>query len=263
MVQLAANLTLMFTEMAFLERFDAAARAGFRAVECQFPYAFDAADIKAALTEAGLAQVLINMPPGDWDAGERGIACHPDRVDEFRDGVTRALDYAHALGCRKIHCLSGLIPAGLDPADARAVYVENLRHAAAQLAPAQMELLIEPINTTDMPGYFLTGTAQALAVITDVGASNIALQYDMYHMHIMEGRLAETLKRHLGAIGHIQIADAPGRHEPGTGEIDFAALLPLLDRIGYTGWVGCEYVPAAGTQDGLGWASAYLTCAKP
>ncbi len=256
MPKFAANLSLLFTEAPFLERFGLAAGAGFTGVEFLFPYEFDAADIAARLAAHDLTQVLFNLPPGDWAAGERGIACLPDRVREFRDGVARALDYAKALACPRLHCLAGFMPPGADPLEARQTYIENLRSAASTLRDDGIQLLIEPINTRDMPGYFLTGTGQALDVIAGVGADNIALQYDCYHMHIMEGRVAETIARHLDKIAHIQIADAPGRHEPGTGEIDYPALFTHIDQIGYTGWVGCEYKPKTTTAESLMWFRA-------
>lgn len=253
MPRFAANLSLLFTELPFLDRFAAASAAGFSAVEFMFPYAFDAAEIRARLDATGLELVLFNIAPGDWDAGERGIAILPDRADEFRASIDQALSYARQLRCTRLHCLAGIIPDGADPPALRSRYIENLRHAASACAPDGVTLLIEPINTRDMPGYFLHHTAAAAAIIAEVGAPNLKLQYDAYHMHIMEGRLTETIAALLPLIGHVQIADAPGRHEPGTGEIDFPGLFAQLDRIGYAGWVGCEYRPAGNTQAGLDW----------
>ncbi len=253
MPKFAANLSMLFTELPFLDRFEAAAQAGFKGVEFLFPYEFETSVLAARLHDNGLAQVLFNMPPGDWDKGERGIACLPDRREEFRAGVDKALTYARALECSQIHCMAGILPADRDAKLAREAYVENVRYAAEKLASHNIELLIEPINTQDMPGYFLSGTRQALDVIAEVDLPNVRLQYDCYHMHIMEGALATAIERHLPAIAHIQVADSPGRHEPGTGEIDYPTLFKHLDAIGYAGWVGCEYRPKAGTLDGLGW----------
>ncbi|NIC42013.1 hydroxypyruvate isomerase [Aquabacterium sp. A08] len=257
----AANLSLLFTDRPFLDRFAAAARAGFRAVECQFPYDWPAAEIAQRLHAHGLQMVLHNLPAGDWAAGDRGIACHPDRVAEFRQGVPQALACARALGVPRLNCLAGLLPAGVDPAQAQATLVDNLRFAAQALAEHGLTLLVEPINTRDLPGFFLSRTDAALALIEAVGAPNLKLQYDIYHAQRMEGELAATLQRCLPHLGHVQLADNPGRHEPGTGEIHFGFLLRWLDQIGYSGHVGCEYHPAqagpGGTEAGLGWLQAF------
>jgi hydroxypyruvate isomerase len=253
MPRFAANLTMLFNEVPFLDRFERAAKAGFQAVEFLFPYDFDATEIRRRLDEHRLTLVLHNLPAGDWNAGERGIACHPDRVDEFRQGVTRAIEYAKALGVSQLNCLAGKAPPGVDEASLHRTFVANLRHAAAELDQAGMRLLIEPINTFDIPGFYLTRTAQALAILDEVGADNAFVQYDLYHAQRMEGELAATLQRHLSRIGHVQLADNPGRHEPGTGEIGYAFLFAHLDRIGYGGWVGCEYKPATTTESGLAW----------
>lgn len=253
MPKFAANLTMLFNELPFLDRFEAAARAGFEAVEFLFPYAFPAAQIQERLYRHGLKLVLHNLPAGDWDAGERGIACHPDRIGEFRDGVGRAIGYAQALGVGQLNCLAGKAPAGVDPAVAHATLVENLRFAAAALGEAGLKLLIEPINTIDIPGFFVNRTAQALQILDEVGAANAFLQYDLYHAQRMEGELAATLEKHLPRIAHVQLADNPGRHEPGTGEVNYAFLFRHLDRIGYAGWIGCEYKPATTTEAGLHW----------
>ena len=253
MPKFAANLTLMFTEAPFMERFALARRHGFEAVEFLFPYAFAAADIAQQLARHRLQLVLHNLPAGDWAAGERGIACDPQRVDEFRAGVALALEYALALGAQQLHCLAGIVPPGADRAAIGALYLDNLRYAAAQLAPHGLRLLIEPINTFDMPGYFLTGTAQAAAVIAEAGAPNLFLQYDIYHMQRMEGELAATIAARLPLIAHMQLADAPGRHEPGSGAIDFRTLFAQIDALGYEGWIGCEYIPLGDTAAGLGW----------
>lgn len=259
MPKFAANLTMLFTEVPFLDRFEAAARAGFTAVEYLFPYDFAASDLTARLQQHGLTQVLHNLPAGNWGAGERGIACLPDRVDEFKAGVARAIDYARALHCPQVNCLAGIVPAGVSQAEAHATFVGNVRYAAEQLSAAGIRLLIEPINTRDIPGFFLTTTKQALAVIAEVeaggtvAAGQVAVQYDVYHMQIMEGDLAKTIERHLPQIGHMQIADPPLRNEPGTGEINYRFLLNHIDRLGYTGWIGLEYKPAGRTEDGLHW----------
>jgi hydroxypyruvate isomerase len=257
MPRFAANLTMLFNEVPFLERFERAAKAGFEAVEFLFPYPFAAADIKARLDANGLKLVLHNLPAGNWDAGERGIACHPDRVDEFRAGVGQAIEYARALGVPQLNCLAGKAPAGVDDAVLRATFVANLKHAAGELKKAGLKLLIEPINTYDIPGFYLNRTAQALAILDEVGADNAFVQYDIYHAQRMEGEIAATLQKHLARIGHVQLADNPGRNEPGTGELNWAFLFAHLDRIGYGGWIGCEYKPATTTEAGLGWRQAF------
>jgi hydroxypyruvate isomerase len=262
MPKLAANLTMLFGEVDFLERFEAAAAAGFTAVEYLFPYAYEPQALTAKLRDHGLEQVLHNLPAGNWAGGERGIACLPDRVDEFKSGVAQAIKYATALDCDRVNCLAGIPPASVDAAAARETFVRNLRYAAPLLGSAGITLLIEPINTRDVPGFFLNGTAQAIEIIDAVGSDNLQLQYDIYHMQIMEGNVAQTIERHLPRIGHIQLADVPGRHEPGTGAIDFPSLLAQIDRLGYDGWIGCEYVPAAGTAAGLAWAAPYLHQAR-
>ena len=249
----AANLSMLFTEAPLLERFERAARAGFTAVELQFPYDTSAEQLQQALFRNKLTLVLHNLPAGDWAAGERGIACHPDRVEEFRKGVDTALAYAAVLGAPQLNCLAGIRPANVPVETARRVLVDNLRFAAARLKAQGLKLLIEPINTHDLPGFFLHGTRQALDLIEEVGADNLFLQYDAYHMQRMEGDLAHTLAANMEKIAHLQIADNPGRHEPGTGEINFDFLFAHLDRLGYPGWVGCEYKPATTTEAGLGW----------
>jgi hydroxypyruvate isomerase len=257
MPRFAANLTMLFNEVPFLDRFERAARAGFDAVEFLFPYAFPAAEIKTRLDAHGLKLVLHNLPAGDWDAGERGIACHPDRVAEFRAGVGRAIEYATTLGVPQLNCLAGKAPAGVDDAALRATFVDNLKFAAAELKKAGLKLLIEPINTYDIPGFWLNRTAQAVAILDEVGADNAFVQYDVYHAQRMEGEIAATLEKQRARIAHIQIADNPGRHEPGTGELNWAFLFAHLDRIGYRGWIGCEYKPATTTEAGLGWRQAF------
>ncbi|HSV81253.1 MAG TPA: hydroxypyruvate isomerase [Ramlibacter sp.] len=253
MPRFAANLSMLFTELPFLDRFAAARAAGFGAVEYLFPYEHPKQELAARLREHGLKQVLHNLPAGDWDAGERGIACHPNRVLEFRAGVAQAIEYAHALDCPQLNCLAGKLPAGVIPEAAHATLVANLRFAAAELGAAGLRLLIEPINPFDIPGFFLTRTDQALALMDEVGADNLLLQYDIYHAQRTEGELAGTLSRHLARIGHIQLADNPGRHEPGTGEINYPFLFRHLDALGWKGFIGCEYKPKTNTVDGLGW----------
>jgi hydroxypyruvate isomerase len=259
MPRFAANLTMMFNERPFLERFAAAAQAGFKGVEYLFPYEHDKSALKQALADNGLAQVLHNLPAGNWQTGERGIACHPDRVKEFNEGVDRAIDYATALGCSQLNCLAGMPPAGADPADVRATFVGNLQRAASKLKAAGIRLLIEPINTRDIPNFFLSHTAQAIEIIRAVGSDNLFLQYDVYHMQIMEGDLTKTIERQLPQIAHMQVADPPLRNEPGSGEINFTNLFRAIDKLGYTGWIGCEYKPAGKTEDGLGWYEPYRT----
>lgn len=258
MPKLNANLSMMYNEVDFIDRFDAAARAGFRGVEFLFPYAFGRDAIAERLARNGLEMVLFNMPPGDWNAGDRGLACDPARRGEFQDTVGVALEWAVALGCRQLHCMAGLRPRGVNDAAMRTAYVENLRHAARAAAAHGVDVLIEAINDRDIPGFYLNTSAQAVDVLHYVGEPNVRFQYDIYHMQIMEGDLAPTIEACLPHIGHMQLADTPGRHEPGTGEINYDFLLGHIDRLGYTGWIGCEYRPAGRTEDGLGWAAPYL-----
>ncbi len=253
MTKFAANLSMLFNEVPFLDRFESAAKAGFKAVEFLFPYAYTVEEIRQRLDANGLELVLHNLPAGDWDAGERGIACHPDRVSEFREGVGKAIIYATALGVKQVNCLAGKAPAGVSAAVLRQTFVDNLRFAAAELKKAGLRLLIEPINTFDIPGFYLNLTAQAVEILDEVGADNAFVQYDIYHAQRMEGELAATAQKYLSRIGHVQLADNPGRNEPGTGEINYPFLFAHLDRIGYTGWIGCEYKPKAETAAGLGW----------
>lgn len=252
MPKFAANLTMLFCELDFLDRFEAAAAAGFEAVEFLFPYAYDPMQIRELLDRHRLKLVLQNLPAGNWSVGDRGIACLPDRIDEFRAGVRKAIEYSTKLGCLRLNCLAGIVPDSGDVTSLRSVFVENLTFAAMQCESVDISLLIEPINTTDIPHFFLTGTQQAVGIIRDVG-HGLKLQYDTYHMQIMEGNLARTIEMNRDLIGHIQIAENPGRHEPGTGEIDFDFLFSFLDKIGYPGWVGCEYRPEALSQDSLAW----------
>lgn len=256
MPRLAANLSMLFTEVPFLDRFAAAAASGFRGVEFLFPYEYAPAELKERLDAHGLTQVLFNMPPGDWDGGERGLAALPGREGEFRDGVVEALRYAEALGCRRLHVMAGVVPAGADRAELEATYVRNLRHAAAEAAKIGRILTIEPINPIDMPGYFLTTQADARRFVglADVQYDNLTVQLDFYHCQMTEGGLARALDAQWGILGHVQVAGMPDRHEPDSGEMDVGWLLDRLDALGYDGWVGCEYRPRAGTAEGLAWA---------
>jgi len=256
MPRFAANLSMMFNEVSFTERFARAADAGFAAVEYLFPYAQRPGDLARLLQEHGLEQALFNLPPGDWDAGERGLACLPGREVEFAASVDTALEYASALDCPRLHCMAGIVPAGVDRAVAEACYVSNLRYAAARCADAGRTLLIEPINSRDMPGYLLSRQDHAQRIIEQVGADNLRLQFDVYHCQIMHGDLTRHIETLQPLIGHVQVADVPERHEPGSGEINFAHVFQTLDRVGYDGWVGCEYRPAGITEDGLDWREA-------
>ncbi|MES2113682.1 MAG: 2-oxo-tetronate isomerase [Pseudomonadota bacterium] len=256
MPRFAANLTMMFNEVAFPQRFAAAARAGFDAVEFLFPYEYTSDRVAGWLRESHLCNVLFNLPPGDWAAGERGIAALPGREAEFRVGVECALDYALAMGTPRLHMMAGLIPAGADLQAMEACYLENMRYAARALAPHGIELLIEPINGRDMPGYFLQTQARAHALREMAGEPNVKVQMDFYHAQIVEGDLATTLRRHVAGIGHVQVAGVPDRHEPDQGEVNYGYLFQLLDELGYAGWVGCEYRPRGRTEDGLGWLRA-------
>ncbi|MDF2999166.1 MAG: hyi [Xanthobacteraceae bacterium] len=253
MPRFAANLTMLYNEVPFLDRFEKAASAGFAGVEYLFPYDFAAEDLVARLKANGLKQVLHNLPAGNWGAGERGIAIFPDRVEEFRAGVDKAITYATALGCPQVNVLAGIVPTGADKAELHKTFVENLKYAAPRIKDAGLKLLIEPINTRDIPGFFLNYTKQAKDIIAEVGSDNLFIQYDIYHMQIMEGDLARTIEANLSQIAHIQLADNPGRNEPGTGEINYNFLFRHLDAIGYAGWVGCEYKPKGDTTAGLGW----------
>ena len=256
MPRFAANLTMLFTEVPFLDRFALASQAGFEAVEFLFPYTFEKKTLVEALHSNGLKQVLHNLPAGNWDAGERGIACHPDRIHEFRSGLDTAIDYATALACPQLNCLAGKLPDGVTSAQAHETLVANLQFAAQKLKSANIKLLMEPINTFDIPGFFLNRMDQAKAIIDEVGSDNLFIQYDLYHAQRVEGELAANAKKYLTHIGHIQLADNPGRNEPGTGEMNYPFLFKYLDKIGYAGWIGCEYKPATTTQAGLGWIKA-------
>lgn len=254
MPKFAANLSFLFPDASFAARFDRAAAAGFSGVEYLFPYDWPAEQLAGWLQAAGLEQVLFNLPPGDWAAGERGLACLPGRQDEFAEGLGRALAYAEVLGCKRVHCMAGLRPTGLPEAMLEACYIANLRLAAERFATIGATVLIEPINSrVDMPGYWLDDVNKAFRLLRAVDRDNVKVQLDLYHAQIIQGDLARTIEAHLPDIAHIQIADNPGRHEPGTGEIHYPYLFALLDRLGYAGWVGCEYKPRAGTEAGLSW----------
>jgi hydroxypyruvate isomerase len=258
MPRFAANLSMMYTEHAFLDRFAAAAKDGFTAVEYLFPYEHPAAELASRLKAAGLRQVLFNAPPGDWAANERGLACLPGREEEFRAGVRRALDYAGTLACPRIHVMAGLMPAGAERAVLRRTYLDNLAWAAAQAAERRVDVLIEPINTRDVPGYFLNRQDDAHAIVAEVGAANLKVQMDLYHCQIVEGDVAMKLRRYLptGRVGHIQIAGVPQRHEPDIGELNHAFLFDVIDELEFDGWVGCEYRPHGPTSQGLRWLAA-------
>ncbi len=256
MPKLAANLSMMFGELPFPGRFEAAAKAGFSAVEYLFPYDFDPHDIRGWLDRFDLAQALFNAPPGDWDAGERGIACLPGREDEFADGIEKALAYAAVLGNRRIHVMAGLVPEALAYEEARICYVQNLRHAARVAQRAGLTILVEPINTIDMPGYFVNYQEDGVALIEQIGESNVRLQFDCYHCQMMQGNVVATFRKLQSYIDHVQIAGVPGRHEPNVGELNYPYVLSQIDASGYQGFVGCEYKPSTTTLDGLGWISS-------
>lgn len=254
MPKFAANLSMLFTEAPFIERFSLAHAAGFTGVEYLFPYPWPVEALQERLEESHLRQVLFNLPPGDWEAGERGVACLPDRVEEFREGVANAITYARALGCNRVNCLSGLRPPELEYGLAWQTLQANVRWAAEELEKCGITLCLEAINSrVDMPGFFLDHSQKAVDLITEIGSENVKLQYDIYHMQIMEGDLVRQLERLMPWIGHIQFADNPGRHEPGTGEINFPNVFSALDRFGYQGWVSAEYRPSQETVDTLGW----------
>lgn len=265
MPRFAANLSMLYNDVDFPERFAAAARDGFQAVEYLFPYAYTPGQLAALLKEHGLQQVLFNAPPGDWNAGERGLACLPGREAEFRAGIAQAIGYAQALDCARIHVMAGLVPPDADAAAIRATYIANVRHAAGLAAPHGIQILLEPINGRDMPGFFLSRQDQAHALLAEIGRPNVKVQMDLYHCQIVEGDLAMKIRQYLptGNIGHFQIAGVPERHEPDVGEINHSYLFQLLDSLGWDGWIGCEYRPARGaaahaTTDGLGWLKPWL-----
>lgn len=257
MPRFAANLSMMYGEHPFLERFAAAAKDGFTAVEYLFPYEYPAQELKAQLEGNGLTQILINAPPGDFVAGERGIASIPGKEDTFRRGMGAALAYAQTLDCPRVHVMAGLEPQGVDRKAMRDTFIDNLAWAVELAAPAGIALLIEPINTRDMPGYFLNRQDDAHAIVQEIGSSTLKVQMDLYHCQIVEGDVTMKLRKYLQPgdtrVGHIQVAGVPDRHEPDQGEVDYAYLFGVIDELGYDGWIGCEYRPRAGTSEGLGW----------
>jgi hydroxypyruvate isomerase len=253
-----ANLTMLFKEVDFLDRFERAAEEGFKAVEFLFPYEWDKDELKDRLDSNGLEMVLHNLPAGQWGAGERGLACLPDRVAEFREGVALAIEYATALGCPRLNCLAGIPPVTLTHEEKQEALVSNVRYAAEETQKAGIKLLIEALNSQDMPGFCLGSTKQVVDLLKEVDHPNAFIQYDIYHMQIMEGNLTRTIGQYIEKIGHMQLADVPGRHEPGTGEINFGNLFRAIDEMGYDGWIGCEYNPSGSTEAGLGWVKKYL-----
>jgi hydroxypyruvate isomerase len=258
MPRFAANLSMMFNELPFMDRFAAAAKAGFKGVEFLFPYEYPAAEIRKRLNDNGLALALFNMPPGDWSKGERGLASLPGRQGEFRDGVKQALDYAGALGGKLVHCMAGIVPSGVPQVTAASLYAANLAWAAEHAMAAGVKLVIEPINHRDMPGYFLNTQAQGAAVVEAIGRDRLGLQFDVYHVQTTEGDITKRMEQYMPVIAHMQIADVPARNEPGTGEIGWAFVFRRIDELGYRGWVGCEYRPAAETLAGLGWRDRFV-----
>ena len=262
MPRFSANLTMLFTDVDFLDRFERAAQAGFKGVECQFPYQWERDELAEKLDKYGLELVLHNLPAGDFAAGERGIACLPGREGEFQEGVGLAIEYAKALRCPRLNCLVGLTPKEVPAEKVHQTLVDNLRFAATALEKEGIPLLVEALNKYDFPGFYLTKTRDVLQLFEEVNHANLRLQYDIYHMQVMEGNLTRTILDNLGRIAHIQLADNPGRHEPGTGEINFTNLFQFIDEAGYTGWLGCEYKPTSVTEDGLEWIKPYLKGGK-
>jgi hydroxypyruvate isomerase len=252
-----ANLSMMFNEVPFLDRFEAAAKAGFQAVEYLFPYEHPAAELRKRLDDNGLRQVLFNMSPGDWGKGERGLASLPGRVGEFRDSVKQAVEYANALGCDLVHCMAGIVPAGVSRDTAASLYAANVAWAAEIAHPAGVKLVLEPINHRDMPGFFLNTQAQGAAVVEAIGRDRVGLQFDIYHCQVTEGDITKRMEAHMPVIAHMQIADVPGRNEPGTGEIGWEFVFRRIDELGFKGWIGCEYRPAGDTVAGLAWRKRY------
>ena len=257
MIKFDANLSMLFTEFEFLERFELAALAGFKGVEYLFPYDFSLTELRHHLQENHLQQVLFNLPAGDWSAGERGIACHPDRVTEFQQGVDQAIEYAIGLDCKQCNVLAGIVPENSSEAEATHTFVENLKYAAPRMQEAGIKLLIEAINTRDIPGFYLNNSEQAISIIDEVNSDNLFFQYDIYHMQVMEGDLANTMQKYLPQIAHMQLADNPGRHEPGSGEINYPFIFQHLQKIGYQGWIGCEYIPQGTTTESLLWLKKF------
>lgn len=258
MPRLAANLNYLFTEVELPHRFAAAAKAGFRGVEYQFPYDQDKRAFASCLREHGLDMVLMNLPPGDLQAGDVGTACDPKRTQEFRDGIEEGIEFARALSCPQLNCLSGIAPPQVEPGRLFDTFVENLRFAAGRFAQAELRLLVEPLNTRDRPGFYLSTTTQAVEIIDAVGVDNLFLQFDVYHTQIMQGDIVNRFQTHRERIRHVQIADNPGRNEPGTGELNFPVILAAIDATGYDGWVSCEYRPSTTTEASLEWAREYF-----
>ena len=258
MLKFSANLTMLFNEVDFLARFERASRAGFKGVEYLFPYEWEKEELADELEKHGLEQVLHNLPAGDWAAGERGIACLPERVGEFQEGVELAIEYAKTLRCPRLNCLVGMTPNEVPPEKIRQTLVDNLRFAATALEKENIHFLVEPLNDQDTPGFYLTHTQDVIQLFKEVAHTNLWLQYDIYHMQIMEGNLTKTILDNLAHIAHMQVADNPGRHEPGTGEINYTNLFRSIDEAGYDGWIGCEYNPAGVTEEGLEWVRPYL-----
>ncbi|MCL1886582.1 MAG: hydroxypyruvate isomerase [Betaproteobacteria bacterium] len=257
MPKFSANLSMLFTEVPFMERFDAAAKAGFKGVEFLFPYAFDLDQIAEKLKSNNLEMVLFNLPAGNWEGGDRGIAANPNRIGEFQDGVGRAINAAKKLGVKQLNCLGGLTPEGVSEDKIDKTFVDNLKFAGDELKKAGLRLLVEPINNFDIPGVYLAHTQKAINLIRDSGSDNVFLQHDIYHMQRMEGELANTIKTNIAMIKHMQLADNPGRNEPGTGEINYRFLFKFIDDLGYDGWIGCEYRPKTTTLEGLGWMASH------
>ena len=259
MPRFSANLSFLFQDLPFYDRFDAAAQNGFRGVEYMSPYDYDVAEIKRRLREHGLTQVLFNLPVGDFAKGERGFATDPERVGEFRAGVATAVTIARELDCTRVNCLAGIAIPGLDPVRARATLVDNVRYAAQALDAIGATLVVEPLNRIDTPGFVIGTTAEALALIDETGAPNFKLQYDVYHAQRAEGNVIATIRAHAARFGHVQIADSPGRNEPGTGELAYERILPVFDEIGYDGWIGLEYRPSRPVPDTFSWIDAFRT----
>ena len=257
MPKLAANISWLFTELDFTDRFTAAADVGFKAVECLFPYEYASADMATRLKDNGLEQALINAPPGNWQDGERGLGCLPGRAKDFRDSIEKAIDYAVKIDCKRIHAMAGIAPVDADPVELQGVFVENLTHAASLCGQAGVRVMIEPINTIDMPGYYLSHPEQAAAIIADVSSPYLGLQFDIYHAAMSGLDIAGQIKRHFPIIGHFQVAGMPGRGEPVDCDVNFSALFELIDGLGYSDWIGCEYRPVGTSEEGLGWAQDY------
>ena len=258
MIKLNANISMLFQELEVLERLSAASNFGFNGVELLFPYAFDKDIIRENLDKNNLKMILFNMPPGDWESGERGMACDPNRITEFQDSTEIAIKYAETLNCKKLHCMAGIKPRISNLGILTETYKKNLKFAAHEAQKKGIQILIEPINNIDIPEYYLNYSSTGLAILNELNIPNLMLQYDIYHMQIMEGNLAKTIKENINKIGHFQLADTPGRHEPGTGEINFNFLLPFIDSLGYSEWIGCEYLPKTTTIESLKWTKQFM-----